>query len=175
MFLSKIHSIEDFQKIAVKDLSSLAEEIRQRITKVLSIKGGHLSSNLGIVELTIALHKVFKSPIDKFIFDVSHQSYVHKLLTGRNPYFDTIRQYKGLCGFCHPKESPHDHFFAGHAGTALSLALGVAKNRDLSGRKEHVIPILGDASLTCGLTLEALNNIPKELKNLVVILNDNEM
>jgi 1-deoxy-D-xylulose-5-phosphate synthase len=173
--LSTISSPDDLKKIAPHEYPLLAEEIRKRIIEVLSVKGGHLSSNLGIVELTIALHHVFDSPNDKFIFDVSHQSYPHKLLTGRNDRFETIRQFKGLCGFCHPKESPHDHFYAGHAGTALSLSLGVAKNRDLSGRKEHILPILGDASLTCGLTLEALNNVPKELKNFIVILNDNEM
>ncbi len=141
----------------------------------MSVNGGHLSSNLGIVELTIALHRAFKSPQDKFIFDVSHQSYPHKLLTGRNEKFDQIRKYKGLCGFTHPKESEHDHFFAGHAGTALSLALGVAKGRDLCGGKEHILPILGDASLTCGLTLEALNNIPKKMPRFLAILNDNAM
>lgn len=152
-----------------------ADEIRQKIIEVVSASGGHLASNLGIVELTLALHEVFNSPVDKFIFDVSHQSYPHKLLTGRADRFHTLRQFKGICGFAHPRESPHDHFFAGHAGTALSLALGMAKNRDLSQRKEHVIPILGDASLTCGLTLEALNNIPKDLSRFIVILNDNNM
>ncbi|HSW73277.1 MAG TPA: 1-deoxy-D-xylulose-5-phosphate synthase [Chlamydiales bacterium] len=175
MKLSKISSPEDLKKFRIDELYSVAEEIRSRIIEVLSVKGGHLSSNLGIVELSIALHYSFHSPYDKFIFDVSHQTYPHKLLTGRNHLFETIRQFKGLCGFSHPEESPHDHFFAGHAGTALSLALGVAKNRDLSGRKEHILPILGDASLTCGLTLEALNNVPRELKNFIVVLNDNEM
>lgn len=157
------------------DLENLAEEMRARIIEVMSVNGGHLSSNLGIVELTLALHRVFNSPQDKFIFDVSHQSYPHKLLTGRNERFNQIRKYKGLCGFCHPKESEHDHFFAGHAGTAFSLALGVAKTRDLEGGEEHVLPILGDASLTCGLTLEALNNVPKHLPRFIAILNDNAM
>jgi 1-deoxy-D-xylulose-5-phosphate synthase len=109
------------------------------------------------------------------IWDVSHQTYCHKILTGRNDQFTKIRQYKGLCGFSHPKESAHDHFYAGHAGTALSLALGVAKNRDLAKRKEYIIPIIGDATLTCGMSLEALNNIPKDLKKFIVILNDNRM
>jgi len=175
MKLGKISTPEDLKKFRIDELYSVADEIRSRIIEVLSVKGGHLSSNLGIVELSIALHYSFHSPYDKFIFDVSHQTYPHKLLTGRNHLFETIRQFKGLCGFSHPEESPHDHFFAGHAGTALSLALGVAKNRDLSGRKEHILPILGDASLTCGLTLEALNNVPRELKNFIVVLNDNEM
>ncbi len=157
------------------ELENLAKEIRHRIIEVLSINGGHLASNLGSVELTLALHRVFHSPDDKFIWDVSHQTYTHKLLTGRNSRFDKIRQYKGLCGFSHPKESPHDHFYAGHAGTALSLALGVAKNRDLTRRDEYIIPIIGDATLTCGLTLEALNNISRDLKKFIVILNDNAM
>jgi 1-deoxy-D-xylulose-5-phosphate synthase len=170
-----IEHLSELKTLSWKELDDLASLIRNRIIEVLSVNGGHLSSNLGIVELTIALHRVFDSPHDKLIFDVSHQSYVHKLLTGRNSRFDQIRKYKGLCGFTHPKESEHDHFFAGHAGTAFSLALGVAKTRDLDGGDEHVIPILGDASLTCGLTLEALNNVPKHLPKFIAILNDNAM
>lgn len=173
--LTDIQNPLDLKELSLEELIELAAEIRQKIIDTLAITGGHLASNLGIVELTIALHKVFDSPLDKFIFDVSHQTYPHKLLTGRQNKFEKIRQFKGLCGFSHPKESPHDHFFAGHAGTALSLALGTAKNRDLSDRDEYILPILGDASLTCGLTLEALNNIPKELKKFIVILNDNNM
>lgn len=173
--LSSIQNPNDVKALSNTALQKLATEIRQRIIGTMSTNGGHLASNLGSVELTIALHKVFDSPDDKFIWDVSHQTYVHKLLTGRNDKFDTIRKYKGLCGFSHPKESPHDHFLAGHAGTALSLALGVAKNRDLTKRKEHVIPIIGDATLTCGMSLEALNNVPHDLKNFIVILNDNAM
>jgi 1-deoxy-D-xylulose-5-phosphate synthase len=173
--LSKIKEPKDIKSLAHASLIKLASEIRQRIIEIMSINGGHLASNLGSVELTIALHKVFNSPEDKFIWDVSHQTYAHKILTGRNDQFHTIRKYKGLCGFGHPKESPHDHFFAGHAGTALSLALGVAKNRDLTKRNEHVIPIIGDATLTCGMSLEALNNVPRDIKKFIVILNDNEM
>jgi len=173
--LPSIDEPSKLKSLSVDQLKDLATEIRQKIIDTLAITGGHLASNLGVVELTLAMHKVFDSPVDKFLFDVSHQSYPHKLITGRQDKFDKIRQFKGLCGFSHPKESPHDHFFAGHAGTALSLALGAAKNRDLCGRDEHVLPILGDASLTCGLTLEALNNIPKDLKNFIVILNDNNM
>ncbi len=173
--LPSIHSPRDLTTLSIDSLEQLAQEIRQHIIDVLSTTGGHLASNLGIVELTIALHKVFHSPEDKFIFDVSHQSYPHKILTGRQQEFSRIRQFKGLCGFCNPKESSHDHFYAGHAGTALSLALGVAKNRDLTKRHEHIIPILGDATLSCGLTLEALNNIPKDLSRLIVVLNDNKM
>lgn len=174
-FLSKIRAPEDIREYSLFELHQLAAEIRCRIIEVLSVNGGHLASNLGVVELTIALHKVFNSPEDKFIWDVSHQTYVHKLLTGRNSRFHQIRQFKGLCGFCHPKESPHDHFHAGHAGTALSLALGVAKNRELTKRQEYIIPIIGDATLTCGLALEALNNVSRDLKRFIVILNDNAM
>lgn len=170
-----IQSPDDIKDFTNQQLIQLALEIRQRIIQVLSINGGHLASNLGSVELTIALHKVFDSPTDKFIWDVSHQTYPHKILTGRNDQFHTIRKYKGLCGFSHPKESPHDHFLAGHAGTALSLALGAAKNRDLNNRNEHIIPIIGDATLTCGMSLEALNNVQRHMKRFILILNDNAM
>jgi len=173
--LSQINCPGDIKNFSLAELNLLASEIRHRIIEVLSVNGGHLASNLGVVELTLALHKVFDSPDDKLIWDVSHQTYVHKLLTGRNDRFHQIRQFKGLCGFCHPKESNHDHFHAGHAGTALSLGLGVAKNRDLTKRNEYIIPIIGDATLTCGLSLEALNNISRDLKKFIVILNDNAM
>lgn len=173
--LAKSSSPESLKELTLPELEKLAAEIRQRIINVLSKTGGHLASNLGIVELTIALHKVFSSPSDKFIWDVSHQTYVHKMLTGRNEQMETIRQFKGLCGFSNPEESPHDHFFCGHAGTALSLALGVAKNRDLTKREEYVIPIVGDATFTCGMSLEALNNLSRKLKRFIIILNDNEM
>lgn len=173
--LDSITHPQELKKLSTPELKVLADEIRARIMDVLSVTGGHLSSNLGIVELTIALHHVFNSPQDKFIFDVGHQTYVHKLLTGRNPRFPTLRQTEGLSGFSHPPESPHDHFYSGHAGNALSLALGVAKNRDLRKKDEMILPILGDAALTCGLTLEAMNNIPRKLKKFLVILNDNAM
>lgn len=170
-----IPPLERLKTYSIAELNELAKIIRARIIEVMSKNGGHLGSNLGAIELTIALHKVFNSPDDKFIFDVSHQTYTHKILTGRNDQFDHIRQYKGLCGFANPKESPHDHFYAGHAGTALSLALGVAKARDLQGSNDAVIPILGDATLTCGMSLEALNNVTRNLKRFIVILNDNNM
>lgn len=173
--LKTIQKPDDLKDLSVAELELLAKEIRQEIIQVMSINGGHLASNLGSIELTLALHQVFNSPDDKLIWDVSHQTYTHKLLTGRQDRFHKIRQYKGLCGFSHPKESSHDHFHAGHAGTALSLALGVAKNRDLSQRHEYVIPIIGDATLTCGMSLEALNNMSRELKRFIVILNDNNM
>lgn len=173
--LDLIQNPEDLKNLSWEQLELLAKEVRQRIIEVMAVNGGHLASNLGTVELSIALHKVFQSPTDKFIWDVSHQTYTHKLLTGRDPDFDTIRKYKGLCGFSNPKESEHDHFYAGHAGTALSLALGVAKNRDLTKRQDFVVPVIGDATLTCGLSLEALNNISRDLKRFIVILNDNNM
>lgn len=173
--LTQIQTPQDIKKLSFIELNQLATEIRHRIIEVLSVNGGHLASNLGVVELTLAMHHVFNSPEDKFIWDVSHQTYVHKLLTGRNDRFHQIRQFKGLCGFCHPKESFHDHFHAGHAGTALSLALGVAKNRDLTKRQEYILPVIGDATLTCGLALEALNNISREMKRFIVVLNDNAM
>ncbi len=173
--LNQITSNADLKAFDIHELEILASEIRQTIIDTLAITGGHLASNLGIVELTIALHTVFNSPEDKLIFDVSHQSYTHKLLTGRKDKFGQIRQFKGLCGFTNPKESAHDHFFAGHAGTALSLGLGQATARDLTSETNYVLPILGDASLTCGLTLEGLNNIPKDLQKFIVILNDNNM
>lgn len=173
--LNTINSPEDIKSLPIDQLELLAAEIRQRIIEVMSINGGHLASNLGTVELTLALHKVFNTPSDRLIWDVSHQTYTHKLVTGRRDRFHQIRQYKGLCGFSHPKESPYDHFQAGHAATALSLALGVAKNRDLSNQNHYVVPIIGDATLTCGLSLEALNNISRELKRFIVVLNDNAM
>lgn len=173
--LSTIQSPKDLKNLTLAELQQLASEARNRIIEVMSVNGGHLASNLGSVELTIALHRTFESPQDKFIWDVSHQTYTHKLLTGRQNEFHTIRQFEGLCGFSHPKESEYDHFHAGHAGTALSLALGVAKNRDLTKRQEYVIPIIGDATLTCGMSLEAMNNISRDLKRFIVILNDNAM
>lgn len=174
-FLKRLTHPQELKAFSTDNLKSLAQEIRVRIMDVLSETGGHLSSNLGIVELTLALHTVFNSPKDRFIFDVGHQSYVHKLLTGRNSRFLSLRQTDGLSGFMHPPESPHDPFYSGHAGNALSLALGVAKNRDLRRQDEMILPILGDAALTCGLTLEAMNNIPRKLKKFIVVLNDNAM
>lgn len=167
--------LANLKTLSSNDLNLLAHEIRKRIIHVLSINGGHLSSNLGIVELTIAMHAVFDSPFDKFIFDTGHQTYAHKILTGRNSKFNTLRQFKGTSGFSSPEESIHDHFSSGHAGTAFSLGLGLAKNRDLNLENYHIVPFLGDASFTCGLTLEALNNIPNDLRRFVVILNDNKM
>ncbi len=168
-------NLVELKKLSIEDLPAVARDIRARILSVLSKNGGHLASNLGSVELTLALHYVFSSPQDRLIFDVGHQCYTHKLLTGRDTEaFTKIRKSGGWSGFTHPKESPHDTFFAGHAGTALSLGLGLAHSRSTDS-SSHILPILGDAALTCGLTLEALNNIPLSLHRFLVILNDNAM
>jgi 1-deoxy-D-xylulose-5-phosphate synthase len=172
--LDTIHSPADIKKLSIKKLETLAQEIRERLILTLSKTGGHLGPNLGVVELTLALHYVFDTPNDKFVFDVSHQAYIHKLLTGRRERFGTIRQPGGLNGFMLRTESEHDAYGAGHAGTALSAALGMAVARDLAGGKEHVIALAGDAAFTNGISFEALNNIADNTKRLVVVLNDNE-
>ena len=172
--LDTIHSPADVKKLSVPQLEALAQEIRERLIVTLSKTGGHLGPNLGVVELTLALHYVFDTPTDKFVFDVSHQAYVHKMLTGRLDRFDTMRQPGGLNGFMLRAESEHDCYGAGHAGTALSAALGMAVARDLSGGKEHVIALAGDAAFTNGISFEALNNIDERTKRLIVVLNDNE-
>jgi 1-deoxy-D-xylulose-5-phosphate synthase len=172
--LDSIHSPADLKKLSVPDLTLLAQEIRERLIVTLSKTGGHLGPNLGVVELTLALHYVFDTPTDKFVFDVSHQAYVHKMLTGRCDLMETIRQPGGLNGFMLRTESPHDCYGAGHAGTALSAALGMAAGRDLAGGKEHVVALAGDAAFTNGISFEALNNIADQTKRLIVVLNDNE-
>src|SRR5271154_7643981 len=173
-FLDTVDSPEQVKKLTMPQLGQLAEEIRYELITKLSKNGGHLGPNLGVVELTLALHAVFNTPTDKFVWDVSHQSYVHKLLTGRKNRFHTIRSTNGLNGFSLRSESEHDCYGAGHAGTALSAALGMATARDLKGGTEHVVALCGDAAFTCGITYEALNNISTHAKRLIVILNDNE-
>ncbi len=173
-YLDLIESPQDLKKLKVEELPELAQEIRDELIQTLSKTGGHLGPNLGVVELTLAWHYVFDSPTDRLLMDVSHQSYVHKILTGRRSKMHTIRQYEGLNGFMLRTESPHDHFGAGHAGTALSAALGMATGRDLKGGHEHVTALCGDAAFTCGVTFEALNNAAHHTKKLIVILNDNE-
>ena len=160
--------------LPAEELPRLAQEIRDDLVAVLSNTGGHLGPNLGVVELTIALHRVFDTPRDKFVFDVSHQGYVHKMLTGRAGRLSTIRQYQGLNGFLLRSESEHDCYGAGHAGTALSAALGMAAGRDKRGTDEHIVCIAGDAAFTCGVTFEALNNVASTTKRLIIVLNDNE-
>jgi 1-deoxy-D-xylulose-5-phosphate synthase len=172
--LSTIHSPADVKQLADDELTDLAAEIRHTLIDCLSKTGGHLGPNLGVVELSVALHRVFSTPRDKFVFDVSHQGYVHKMLTGRAARIDTIRTYKGLNGFLLRSESEHDSYGAGHAGTALSAALGMAAARDLAGGDNHIVAVAGDAAFTCGPTLEALNNIAETTKKFIVVLNDNE-
>src|ERR1700761_9539687 len=172
--LDTIHSPADIKKLTVAELESLAQEIRESLIQTLSRTGGHLGPNLGVVELTLAMHYVFDTPADKFVFDVSHQAYIHKLLTGRRERFETIRQPGGLNGFMLRTESEHDIYGAGHAGTALSAALGMAVARDLAGGKENVVALAGDAAFTNGISFEALNNISDQTKRLIVVLNDNE-
>ena len=173
--LASIRGPEDVQALPAERLPALAQEIRERLIAVTAKNGGHIGPNLGVVELTIALHRVFHTPADKFVFDVSHQGYVHKLLTGRNGAdFDHIRSTGGLNGFLKREESPHDIFGAGHAGTALSAAVGLANARDRLNEETHVVAVIGDAALTCGVTMEALNNLASSTKRLVIVLNDNE-
>jgi 1-deoxy-D-xylulose-5-phosphate synthase len=173
-YLDSIHTPADLRKLSVPQLETLAQEIRERLITTLSKTGGHLGPNLGVVELTLALHFVFDTPKDKFVFDVSHQAYVHKMLTGRCDRMETMRQPGGLNGFMLRTESEHDCYGAGHAGTALSAALGMAVARDLAGGKEHVVALAGDAAFTNGISFEALNNIADQTKRLIVVLNDNE-
>lgn len=160
--------------LSVPELKQLADEIRQYLVATLSETGGHLAPNLGIVELSIALHRVLSTPRDKILFDVSHQCYVHKLLTGRVEAFRSIRQFGGISGFCKRSESEHDAYGAGHAGTALSAALGMAVARDLAGDDYHVAAVVGDGAFTCGTTLEAINNIAANTKKFILVLNDND-
>jgi 1-deoxy-D-xylulose-5-phosphate synthase len=172
-FLSAIESPADVKKLTIPQLAELAEEIRERLIVGVAKTGGHIGPNLGVVELTLAMHYVFDTPRDSFVFDVSHQAYVHKLLTGRAAQFGTIRQPGGLNGFMLRTESEHDSYGAGHAGTALSAALGMAVARDMSGGKEHIVALAGDAAFTNGISFEALNNIAAQTKRLIVVLNDN--
>lgn len=175
VLLSQIHEPADLKNLSMEQLTPLAAEIRQFLIEKLSATGGHLASNLGVVELTIALHYCYNSPQDKLIFDVGHQAYVHKMLTGRMDQFDTLRKHQGLCGFVKRSESEHDVWEAGHSSTSLSAAMGMALARDLKGESNRVIAIIGDGALTGGMAFEALNHIGHEKKDLMVILNDNEM
>ncbi len=172
-FLETIHSPADVKKLSIPELMQLAEEIRERLIVGVAKTGGHIGPNLGVVELTIAMHYVFDTPKDSFVFDVSHQAYVHKLLTGREKQFETIRQPGGLNGFMLRTESEHDSYGAGHAGTALSAALGMAVARDMSGGKEHIVALAGDAAFTNGISFEALNNIAAQTRRMIIVLNDN--
>ena len=172
--LNSIQSPADLKRLNFTQMAELAEEIRAFLIQTLAKTGGHLGPNLGVVELTLALHTVFNTPEDKLLFDVSHQAYIHKILTGRLDRFSTIRQPGGLNGFMLRTESDHDAFGAGHAGTALSAALGMAVARDLAGGTENVIAVAGDAAFTNGISFEALNNIAEQTKRMIIVLNDNE-
>ncbi len=173
--LERINGPDDLAGLTLEELGTLAGELRTTIIETVSRTGGHLAANLGVVELTIALLRTFHPPEDKIIWDVSHQAYAYKLLTGRRDRFGTLRQYGGLSGFLAPRESPYDCFGAGHSGTALSAALGFAAARDRLGGREHVVAVIGDGALGCGLSLEALNNVEGATSRLIVIVNDNEM
>ena len=172
--LNRINNPADLRNIPESDLGLLAQEIREELIGSLAETGGHLGPNLGVVELSIALHRVFETPKDKILFDVSHQGYVHKILTGRRSQMSTMRQHGGLNGFLLRSESMHDCYGAGHAGTALSAALGMAAARDMTGGNEHVVAVAGDAAFTCGTSYEALNNVAETTRRFLVILNDNQ-
>jgi len=173
--ITEIENPNFLKDLSIKELNALCGDIRQFLLESVSKTGGHLSSNLGVVELTVAMHRVFNSPNDKLIWDVGHQAYTHKMLTGRASRFDTLRQYGGLSGFPDPLESEHDAFIAGHSSTSVSVAVGMAYARDFAGDDYDVVSVIGDGSLTGGLAYEALNHIGNVKKKLIVILNDNEM
>ena len=173
--LKKIDSPEDIKKLNYEALNELAAEIREYMIEVISKNGGHLAPNLGVVELTLALHKVFNCPKDKIIWDVGHQSYIHKIITGRREAFKTLRQYNGISGFPKIQESKYDAFGTGHSSTSISAALGMVIARDLKGEDNEVVAVIGDGSMTGGMAYEALNNAGDLQKKLIVVLNDNEM
>ena len=175
MYLEKINSPEDVKKLSVDEMKDLSAEIRKVLLKKLSEHGGHIGPNLGIVELTVALHHVFNSPKDKIVYDVSHQSYVHKMLTGRKEAFISSEKYNEVSGYSNPEESKHDFFNIGHTSTSISLACGLAKGRDLKDEKDNVIAIIGDGSLSGGEAYEGLNNAAEAGTNMIIIVNDNDM
>ena len=173
--LEKINQPQDLKQLTMKEMDQLAEEIRKLIIDTVSKNGGHLASNLGVVELTLALHRAFNSPVDRLIWDVGHQAYVHKILTGRREAFSTLRQFGGISGFPKRAESPHDAFDTGHSSTSLSAALGMAVARDLAGDDYQVVAVIGDGSLTGGQAFEALNHAGMLQRKMIIVLNDNEM
>ena len=175
MILDKVNSPEDLKRLSLEELLLLAEEIRSEIIRVTAQNGGHLASSLGAVELVLALHRVFDSPRDRILFDVGHQAYAHKLVTGRKDRFHTLRKEGGISGFTKVSESPHDAITAGHASTSLANALGMVLARDLMGEDYHVVAVIGDGALTGGMALAALNKIGELQKRMLIVLNDNEM
>ena len=175
MILDKINTPDDLKKVPVKELDMLADEMRELIIKKVNTTGGHMGPNLGIIEATIALHYVFNSPQDKIVFDVSHQCYPHKILTGRKEGFTNPEMYHKYTGYTAPEESPHDIFKVGHTSTSVSLAAGLAKARDLRGGKENIIALIGDGSLSGGEAYEGLNNAAVLGSNIIILVNDNDM
>lgn len=175
MYLEKINSPEDVKKLSIAEMNTLSSEIRQVLLKKLSEHGGHIGPNLGMVELTVALHHVFNSPKDKIVYDVSHQSYIHKMLTGRKEAFINSEKYDEVSGYTNPEESDHDFFNIGHTSTSISLACGLAKGRDLKNEKDNIIAIIGDGSLSGGEAYEGLNNAAEAGTNMIIIVNDNDM
>lgn len=175
--LDRINSPGDLRELSIDELEQLAAEVREFLVEIVQGigGGGHLASNLGVVELSLVLHRLFESPHDKIVWDVSHQIYVHKLLTGRKERLATIRQFQGLSGFADRRESPHDQFGAGHAGTSISAALGMAVARDLKGDDYHVVAVVGDGAMTAGMALEAMNHAGHLREDMIVVLNDNAM
>ncbi|MCD4691024.1 1-deoxy-D-xylulose-5-phosphate synthase, partial [bacterium] len=173
--LDRIDSPEDLRSLTMEEMKDLASELREEIIRVVSKTGGHLAPSLGVVELTLALHRVFESPRDRIVWDVGHQSYVHKLVTGRRKSFETLRQYGGISGFPRREESPHDAFSTGHSSTSISAALGMACGQTLTGVEGRAIAVIGDGSLTAGLAFEGLNQAGHLKRNLMVVVNDNKM
>ena len=175
MIIEMIQKENDIKKLDHTQLKELAEEIRGFLLDKISCTGGHLASNLGVVELTMALHLTLDFPQDKLIWDVGHQSYTHKILSGRMQEFDELRQYGGLSGFPKRKESPYDAFDTGHSSTSISAGLGIAQGRDILGEDYKVVSVIGDGALTGGMAYEALNNAARMKKNFIIVLNDNKM
>ncbi len=173
MILEKINGPQDIKKLDKAEIELLAQEIRDFLIEKISTTGGHLASNLGVVELTMAMYLTFDLPKDKIIWDVGHQSYTHKILSGRKAEFDELRQYGGMSGFPKTKESPCDAFNTGHSSTSISAGLGMAQGRDLQGGDYTIVSVIGDGALTGGMAYEALNNAARLKKNLIIVLNDN--
>ena len=175
MLLEQINQVNDIKKLNKEDWEPLAQEIRDFLIEKISVTGGHLASNLGVVELTMAMHLAFNFPEDQVVWDVGHQSYTHKLLTGRRAGFDDLRKYGGMSGFPKRKESNCDCFDTGHSSTSISAGIGLVKARELTGGHQSVISVIGDGSMTGGMAFEALNNASQLKSNLIIILNDNQM
>ena len=173
--LERINTPSDLKKLSLEELTQLAAEIREKIIETVSKTGGHLAPNLGVVELTLALHYVFDAPRDKIIWDVGHQSYTHKLITGRRDRFHTLRTYSGISGFPKREESPYDTFNTGHSSTSISAGLGISTAKTLKGEKSKIIAVIGDGSTSAGMAFEGLNQAGHTEKNLIVVLNDNAM